>query len=491
MGYDPLSVKDVHQKYGGSGSFADRGQTWVDLGLGAAGSYIGSGDQNKALRLKMEEVGGLTLPAATPAATETATPATAAPSPAPAATETATPAAAAPVYNDPELEAAIAKLQGTEYKPSDDVTQLKQSVNDAISEFKNYQYGLAQEIEGALKKILDPKTFSYDHETDPSYHALRDEYIRNGRIAMLDTGAAAAAANGGRETSYGRSAAQQAYQGYMSELNSKIPELENAAYQRYRDDLDDAYKRYQLLVEDRERERGEKVDDLKLALELYENARDDELEEYGLTRDELLDTINVLAQRESTGYERGRDAITDERYEREYADERADTAYNKLATLISSAGYTPTDEDLEKAGMSKGQADALKAAYEVDAANAKKSSSSSGSGTKKSSSGFKSSTADSDLRSLKKKGDTKTDEGCMAIAEAMAEYYPIDTYGEDVIDYFANTYVGGHPIEYWLNRIDELEEEKNNPVATGKTSGIKPGRAAGAGGLTGNKAMIN
>lgn len=59
---------------------------------------------------------------------------------------------------------------------------------------------------------------------------------------MEDTVGNASMLTGGYANSYAVTAGQQAYDSYMSKLNDKIPELEQRAYERYRDEEDSAYK---------------------------------------------------------------------------------------------------------------------------------------------------------------------------------------------------------------------------------------------------------
>ena len=89
------------------------------------------------------------------------------------------------------------------------------------------QYG--GQIDAALNDITN---FKYDPLQDASYQALAKVYGARGNIAAKDTLADAAALNGGMQTSYAVSAAQQARNQYNQELASLIPDLEATAYNR-------------------------------------------------------------------------------------------------------------------------------------------------------------------------------------------------------------------------------------------------------------------
>ena len=81
----------------------------------------------------------------------------------------------------------------------------------------------------------DRPQFSYDPENDEVYKAYRNRYMREGQRAAENAIGSAAAATGGRPSSYAATAAAQAGGYYGAQLSDKIPELYDAAYSRYRD----------------------------------------------------------------------------------------------------------------------------------------------------------------------------------------------------------------------------------------------------------------
>ena len=81
----------------------------------------------------------------------------------------------------------------------------------------------------ARNKLLN---FKYDPLQDASYQALARVYGMRGDIAAQDTLGEAASLNGGQQTSYAVSAAQQARNQYNQELAAMIPDLEQNAYDR-------------------------------------------------------------------------------------------------------------------------------------------------------------------------------------------------------------------------------------------------------------------
>ncbi len=109
------------------------------------------------------------------------------------------------------------------------------------------------EIEDILGEIGNYGPFEYDLMDDPMYQQYRDSYIREGKRAMEDTAAQTAAMTGGYGSTYGATAAQQSYDRYLEGLNDVVPQLEQNAYGRYRDELGDLYNQMSALQQEESR----------------------------------------------------------------------------------------------------------------------------------------------------------------------------------------------------------------------------------------------
>ena len=109
------------------------------------------------------------------------------------------------------------------------------------------------EIEDILDEIGNRDPFEYDLMEDPMYQQYRDSYIREGKRAMEDTAAQTAAMTGGYGSTYGATAAQQGYDRYLEGLNDVVPQLEQTAYGRYRDELGDLYNQMGALQQEESR----------------------------------------------------------------------------------------------------------------------------------------------------------------------------------------------------------------------------------------------
>ena len=127
-----------------------------------------------------------------------------------------------------------------------DMSTVKNSnKKSAVPEYKS-RYSDA--VKSNLSSVLGKKKFNYDIGSDKLFSQYKDSYTKAGKTAMEDTVGNASMLTGGYANSYAVTAGQQAYDSYMSKLNDKIPELEQRAYERYRDEEDSAYKKLNTLI---------------------------------------------------------------------------------------------------------------------------------------------------------------------------------------------------------------------------------------------------
>lgn len=166
-----------------------------------------------------------------------------------------------------------------DYKPAESVTQAQTALEQQQAAKPGaYQSQWDQQLKDTMDKILNRKDFSYDLNGDALYQQYRQQAIRDGRLAMMDTVGQASALTGGYGNSYAQTVGQQAYQQSLSQLNDRIPQLYQLALQRY------------------------------------------DMENQGLKEQYAL-----LADRENADYGRYRDRLGDWRYDTDYLTGRYDT----------------------------------------------------------------------------------------------------------------------------------------------------------------------
>ena len=97
----------------------------------------------------------------------------------------------------------------------------------------DYSSRYDETIQSMIKDMLERPEFSYDPESDVVWKSYQKAYGREGDRATQNALGAAAAASGGMPSSYATTAAAQAGNYYAAQAADKIPELFDAAYNRY------------------------------------------------------------------------------------------------------------------------------------------------------------------------------------------------------------------------------------------------------------------
>lgn len=131
-----------------------------------------------------------------------------------------------------------------------------------IKKENEYQSQWQDSINQAMDKILNREKFSYDLNGDALYQQYKNQYMKQGKQAMMDTVGMASSMTGGYGNSYAQTAGQQTFQGYLEGLNDKIPELYSLARSAYDSDTDDLYKQYSVYLDRDETDYGRFRDDV-------------------------------------------------------------------------------------------------------------------------------------------------------------------------------------------------------------------------------------
>lgn len=97
----------------------------------------------------------------------------------------------------------------------------------------DYSSRYDETIQDMIKDMLERPEFSYDPDSDVVWQSYQKAYGREGDRATRNALGAAAAASGGIPSSYATTAAAQAGNYYAAQAADKIPELYEAAYNRY------------------------------------------------------------------------------------------------------------------------------------------------------------------------------------------------------------------------------------------------------------------
>lgn len=247
-------------------------------------------------------------------------------------------------------------------------------------------------LEEIYNQIVNREKFSYDLNADALYQQYKDQYTLQGKLAMMDTMGQAAAMTGGYGNSYAQSVGQQAYQGYLQQLNDVVPELygmaldqynqegqdlynqyglyadrEDQDYSRYRDTVSDYYTELDRLTEDAryqgEQDYGRYMDAYNIAYGQYRDQVSDWQAEvdradtdywnqynrdYGQYSDDRSFSYGQYAEDRAYAYQQERDKKADEQWQAEFdeAKRQYDQQY-ALAAQESSGGSTDSNSNSE------------------------------------------------------------------------------------------------------------------------------------------------
>ena len=231
-------------------------------------------------------------------------------------------------------QAAEPKFEYTAYKPSDTVAQAEALLQQQLANKPGeYQSAWQSQLNDTLQKILNREKFSYDLNGDMLYQQYKDQYTTQGKMAMMDTMGQAAAMTGGYGNSYAQSVGQQAYQGYLQQLNDKIPELYQLALNQYNAEGDDMYNQASLMAQMEEQDYGryrDQVSDYNTELSrLTEDSRYKSETDYGRWADDL-----------NFNYGQYRDSVADEQWQAQFdeAKRQYDQSYSLSASKSSGGG---------------------------------------------------------------------------------------------------------------------------------------------------------
>lgn len=222
------------------------------------------------------------------------------------------------------------------YTPSADVTNYQQVYQQAQqNQPVAYTSQWSNQLSDLYNQIANRPAFSYDLNADMLYQQYRDQYTRGGRQAMRDTMGQASAMTGGYGNSYAQTAGQQAYQSYMQQLNDVIPQLEDRAYGRYRDQGTDLYNLYGLTAGNEDRDYGRYRDQVG-------DWRSDRDFAYGQYQDEREFDYGRYQDNRNFDYGQYRDSVGDWRDDRNfsydlYTNERSWDAQQQAAAAAAAS----------------------------------------------------------------------------------------------------------------------------------------------------------
>ena len=224
--------------------------------------------------------------------------------------------------------------------------QAMQKLEAAKENKPTYSGTFEQQLQQIYDQIMNRPEFSYDLNSDPLWQQNVDQHKQQGQMAMMDGMGQAAALTGGYGNTFAQRVGQQAYQKHLQTLNDEVPEFYKMALSRYNQEDDRLKEQFAITGE--------------LAADEYGKHQDAE--------NRYWQGVDRAQAEADQAYDRGQSAWYTEQQLQQQADNTAynkqQDAYDRLANLITSTGYNPSQEELAEAGMSAGQAAAYSKYYQ-------------------------------------------------------------------------------------------------------------------------------
>ena len=143
------------------------------------------------------------------------------------------------------------------YNRSDSVSQAHQALTTHQSQKPaEYTSQWQSQLKDMMGQIQNRPNFQYDVNADALWNQYANQYLNQGKQAMMDTMGQAAAMTGGYGNSYAQTAGQQTYQGYLQGLNDRLPQFQQMAMDRYNMEGDRLLTQYGMLADQENQEYG-------------------------------------------------------------------------------------------------------------------------------------------------------------------------------------------------------------------------------------------
>ena len=188
--------------------------------------------------------------------------------------------------------------------------------------------------EEALKNWQNYKPFNFDINRDALYNQYKNNYMTQGKLAMQDTIGQAASLTEGYGNSYAQNAGQQAYQGYLQKLNDVVPALQEAAYSRYLQGKEDAYRNWQTFQAKEAQDYSRYMDSVNQFNAEYDRA-------YNAYNDAYNREYSQFQYDDQRDYQQYQDALAQENWQKQFD---ADQAYRnwQMSQAAASASRANT-----------------------------------------------------------------------------------------------------------------------------------------------------
>ena len=263
-------------------------------------------------------------------------------------------------------------FQYGDYQESDVVKQAQALLQQQMANKPgDYTSSWQSQLNDILQQINNRKEFSYDLNADALYQQYKDQYMLQGQKAMMDTMGQAAAMTGGYGNSYAQSVGQQAYQGYLQQLNDRVPELYQLALDQYNREEDALYDQASIMASMEEQDYGryrDQLSDYNTELNrLTEDARYQGEMDYSKWADSRDFTYGQYADDRNYAYQTERDKVADAQWQAQFdeAKRQYDQQYALSASKSSGGGDNPGSSYTANPGWDKATIEAFQREHKL------------------------------------------------------------------------------------------------------------------------------
>lgn len=230
---------------------------------------------------------------------------------------------------------AINSVPAPVYAPSENTINYQNMLSQYEGNQPVYNSQYKAQIDALMDKITNRPDFTYNFDADPLYQQYKDQYTTQGKIAANNAAAAASSLTGGYGNSYATTAAAQANQQYLTQINDVIPDLYNAALAKYNSETDNLYNQFNMYgsAEDRAFNQYQtELNQFNANRDYYSGRYDSSVAndqwKYGTDYNAYRDKVSDNEWKFGADYNAYRDSIADSQYDQNFNYQKEQDAIN-------------------------------------------------------------------------------------------------------------------------------------------------------------------
>lgn len=275
------------------------------------------------------------------------------------------------------IDQATKDRMNKQFKISSNTQNAINQTGALLQQLSSGKTSYTDRLNGIIDTIMNRKEFSYNPDEDALWQNALASAMRNGKQAMNDTIGQAAALTGGYGSSYGTSAANQAYNQYVQSAYDNLPQYYQMAMEAYNQEGDRLNNQYSILSDADKNEYDRLLQNYSANKDYSDTLYNRDFSEWSASVDQANQYANMLMNEYNArlnGLQASYSAnqsYADSMYNQEYS-AWADTvsnAYN-LANLENSNYWSAQDYALNQAKLAEEQRQ-FNASLAMQKANAK------------------------------------------------------------------------------------------------------------------------